>query len=52
MTKVRKLKKPRAAHLNAVLMAKKGGKHEPKTGEHAKRARQKQAARKAIQNAE
>jgi hypothetical protein len=48
MTKLRKLKKPRAAQLNTLLLAKKGGKHEPKTGEHAKRARQKRNARKEV----
>jgi hypothetical protein len=49
MAKVRKLRKPRAAHVNAVLMTKKGGVHEPKVGEHAKRARQKRLARKEMQ---
>lgn len=48
MTKVRKMRKPRASHLNDVLMSKKGGAHEPKTGEHAKRARRKNQDRKEL----
>lgn len=49
MTKVRKMKKPRATHLNDVLLSKKGGAHEPKTGERAKRSRRKQQDRKELQ---
>ena len=36
---------PRATHVNEVLRSKKGGAHEAKKGERAKRARQKQQLR-------
>lgn len=50
MSKKLKLQKPRCTVVNEILTAKKGGRHEDKSGEHAKRARQKELARKLIQD--
>lgn len=46
--KVHQLPAPRATKVNEVLRNKKGGAHEPKKGDHAKRARQKQQLRKEL----
>lgn len=50
MTKVRKMKKPRATHVHSVLVAKVCAVHEAKVGHKAKRAKQKQQARKELQD--
>lgn len=49
MKKVHKLKKPRATYVYFVLISKVCEVHEPKVGKKSKRAKQKAAARKEMQ---
>jgi hypothetical protein len=56
MSKNKKVKgevpKPRATEVNRILRDKVGGAHEPKSGEQAKRARQKEEVRKLIETSQ
>ena len=42
------ISKPRAKHVNDILVSKVGGAHEPKSGPHQKRARQKEQLRQEL----
>jgi len=46
--KKEKMSKPRAKHVNDILVSKVGGAHEPKSGPHQKRARQKEQLRQEL----
>lgn len=42
--------KPRGKDVNDILRSKRGGRHDPKTGDNIKRSRQKEQTRKLIES--